>query len=148
MYPAAERRQQAYPPVAELVETALEHQRPVVRDGARRCLIVQIAEEVLGRSRFEIVVVDEALDGSGPRVDVLITKLISAETRWYFDQNDGRLVGFDTYLDEDADPCEVRITEYGALDGSTLPKSFTVRSAGVDFATFNVTTAELQPAEE
>jgi hypothetical protein len=89
----------------------------------------------------------EPLDGNGPRVDVLITKLISAETRWYFDQADGRLIGFDTYLDEDVDPCEVRVTEYAQFDGRTLPKTFTVRTAGVDFATFNVTAAEFQPAE-
>ena len=48
---AAERRQQADAPVAELVEASLDDQRAVVRNGAGGGLIVEIAQRVLGGSR-------------------------------------------------------------------------------------------------
>ena len=66
MYAASERRQQAHPPVAELVEASLDHQRPVVWDCAGCRLIVEIAQEIFRGGRLEVVLGDQAVDGGRP----------------------------------------------------------------------------------
>ena len=59
---AAERREHADAPVAQLVAAALDEDRAVVgHDAGRRDLIGEIAQEILGRLRVEIVVPDEPL---------------------------------------------------------------------------------------
>ncbi len=68
----------------------------------------------------------EPLDGSGPRVDVLITTRGTVTTRWYFDRPDGNLIGFDTQREEDTDPCEIRILRWQEIDGRKWPGEFTV----------------------
>jgi len=80
----------------------------------------------------------EPLDGRGGRVDVLVTVLTAVETHWYFSKKDGSLIGFDTRLSENADECEVRFNGMADIDGRKLPKQFTARSGGTEFATFNV----------
>ena len=64
---AAERRQQADAPVAELVEAALDDDRAVVRDGAGGGLVVEIAQHRFGRGGVEIVLADETIDGRAAR---------------------------------------------------------------------------------
>ncbi len=75
------------------------------------------------------------LDGPPPpslaslRVDcaVLRTKHGSTECKWYFDRNDSRLRGFETYIARDEDPCEVYCHDYRPVDGRLLPHRLEVR---------------------
>ena len=57
-------RQDAEPPVADLVAEALDHDRAVGRDDAavRRRLVAEVGEEVLRRERVEVVVAAEPLE--------------------------------------------------------------------------------------
>ncbi|MBW3539729.1 MAG: trypsin-like peptidase domain-containing protein [Planctomycetes bacterium] len=87
----------------------------------------------------------EPMDGSEPMVDVLVTGLTGVETRWYFSP-EGRLLGFDTRLTEDADDCEVRFESTGEFGGRKLPEKFTVRHGGEDFAAFDVDEAIFEPS--
>ncbi|MEX0704234.1 MAG: trypsin-like peptidase domain-containing protein [Planctomycetales bacterium] len=89
----------------------------------------------------------EPLDGRGPRVDVLVGRLSTAETHWYFDQTDGKLVGWDTWHMPDTDPCAVRIASLGDFEGKKLPAEFTVRRGDVAYATFQIETAQLAPGK-
>ncbi|GIT31266.1 MAG: hypothetical protein Ct9H300mP1_33120 [Planctomycetaceae bacterium] len=62
----------------------------------------------------------EPLDGTGDRVDVLISELGNVRCRWYLDRKQGRLLGFDSRREEDTDECEVRLTgdfESGGVTG-------------------------------
>ncbi|MEX2287105.1 MAG: trypsin-like peptidase domain-containing protein [Planctomycetaceae bacterium] len=81
----------------------------------------------------------EPLDGHDRMTDVLIAELSSAESRWYFNLEDGTLVGLDLRLQENADECELRILEWGDFNGKRLPSLVSVRSGGVDFATIKFT---------
>ncbi|WP_166826276.1 S1C family serine protease [Thalassoroseus pseudoceratinae] len=89
----------------------------------------------------------EPLDGNGPRVDVLISKWITTEIRWYFDQTNQQLLGFDTYLSEDALPCEVRIQQRQDVDGRQFPSELLVRHIGETFATYQISKADFSKAE-
>ena len=61
---AAVGRQDAQPPVADLVAEALDHDRAVAGDHARRLLLLaQEVEQVVGRARVEVVVALERLGG-------------------------------------------------------------------------------------
>jgi S1-C subfamily serine protease len=74
-------------------------------------------------------------DGSAPksladlRVDcaVLRTKHGPTECKWYFSRDDHRLLGFETYLTKDSDPCEVYLSDYKPVDGKQLPHRIEVR---------------------
>ena len=62
MDPAAERRQQHEPPVAELVAEALDDDPPVGRQGAGDlALVLEVGDEVLGRELVEVVVRPQAV---------------------------------------------------------------------------------------
>ena len=61
---AAERREDADAPVAELVAAALDEHRAVVgHDAGRRHLVGEVAKQILGGLGVEIVMADQALDG-------------------------------------------------------------------------------------
>jgi hypothetical protein len=65
--PGAEGREEADPPVADLVAEPLEDDRPVVGDRRRLGLLLDVADEVRRRPRVEAVLVPEALLGTlGP----------------------------------------------------------------------------------
>ncbi len=81
----------------------------------------------------------EPLDGKGPQVDVLITERSGVQARWYFRKSDGRLVGFDTELIADADPCEIRFSdELRPFGDVRLPARWTVRHAEQTVAEFTL----------
>src|SRR3954447_8407620 len=64
MYATAERRQDAQPPVADLVAEALDDDRAVARDDpCGLLLLAQEVEQVLGGERIEVVVALEHLGG-------------------------------------------------------------------------------------
>lgn len=69
----------------------------------------------------------EPLDGYGERVDVLITTRGLVTSRWYFSKADGHLIGFDTSVVDDVDPCEIRFQGESSFGAYRLPASFVVR---------------------
>ncbi len=92
----------------------------------------------------------EPLDGEGRLVDVVVGKLDVAQTRWYFDRQDGRLLGLDTQLGDDVDECELRFSQPGTFDGRKLPGTISIRHAEKDFATLKLQKAVFtkRPAKE
>ena len=64
--PAAERREHAEAPVADLVAELLDHDRLVRGDDARRgLLLAQVGQQVLGGALVEVVVLRERLGVGG-----------------------------------------------------------------------------------
>ena len=62
VHAAAEGREDAEPPVADLVAEALDHDRLVGGDDAgRRLLLAQVGDEVLGGAAVEVVLLGELL---------------------------------------------------------------------------------------
>lgn len=88
----------------------------------------------------------EPLDGAGEPLDVLITVLNGATTRFYFHPGNGRLAGFDTSVGPDTDECEVRLDNWQDFSGHQLPASWTVRHARETFTRFQLKSADLRPA--
>lgn len=80
----------------------------------------------------------EPLDGRGPRVDVLLAELAGVRSRWYFDRNDGRCVGFDTRLSDDVDACRIRFGEAAQISGRRLPREWSVLCGEQEFSQFIV----------
>ena len=86
----------------------------------------------------------EPLDGSGARVDVMISELGNVRCRWYLDRKQGRLLGFDSQREEDTDECEVRLTGDIESGGRHWPKAIVVRSGGQAVASFGVATVTVR----
>jgi S1-C subfamily serine protease len=86
------------------------------------------------------------LDGSTPgslaqlRVDcaVLRTRHGAVECKWYFDRHDSRLLGFETYITKDADPCEVYCHDYRPVEGRLLPHRLEIRHGDRRYAVITV----------
>lgn len=72
----------------------------------------------------------QPLDGQGVRVDVLITTKGTLTSRWYFDKTDKSLIGWDSAVDDDHDPCELRIKQFGEFLGKRFPTKLEIRHAG------------------
>lgn len=87
----------------------------------------------------------EPLDGNGPSVDVLYSERFGARTQWYFSREGGLLIGFDTYRDDDVDPCEVRVEGVTDVAGRRLPAVLVVRHAGKEFGRFRIDGAAFGP---
>jgi S1-C subfamily serine protease len=85
-------------------------------------------------------------DGSTPkslaslRTDcaVLRTKHGSTECKWYFSLENHNLLGFETALTKDADPCEVYFSDYKNVDGKDLPFRIEVRYGDKRYAVMTV----------
>lgn len=89
----------------------------------------------------------QPLEGRGALVDVLMTKRFGIESHWYFRKNDGVFVGFDSRLQADADPCEVRFLEMGDFSGKRFPNKFVVKHGDAEFATFDILSLDVQATE-
>ena len=89
----------------------------------------------------------EPLDGTGPKVDVLVGLQGTATSRWYFRREPVALVGWDTAIEEDADECEIRFTELADTEGRKLPKTLTIRRAEKLIGEFTLESATLQGAK-
>jgi S1-C subfamily serine protease len=87
----------------------------------------------------------EPLDGTGESVDVLFCERYGARTHWYFSRATSLLIGFDTFRDEEVDPCEVRLEGLVELGGRRLPELWTVRSGEAEFGRFKFTGAKFTP---
>ncbi len=74
-------------------------------------------------------------DGSTPKslaslrqdCSVIRTKHGSTECKWYYSMQDHKLLGFETQVTKDDDPCEVYFSDYKAVDGKQLPHRIEVR---------------------
>ncbi|MBS0266592.1 MAG: trypsin-like peptidase domain-containing protein [Planctomycetes bacterium] len=87
----------------------------------------------------------EPLDGLGEMVDVLFCERYGARTNWYFSRATGLLVGFDTFRDEEVDPCEIRFAGQVELGGRRLPQLWTVRCGDTAFAKFQLSAVTFGP---
>jgi S1-C subfamily serine protease len=87
----------------------------------------------------------EPLDGTGNAVDVLFCERYGARTHWYFSRITGTLAGFDTFRDDDVDPCEVRVAGEIELAGRRFPEVFVVRSGDKEFGRFTFTGGSFAP---
>ena len=92
----------------------------------------------------------EPLDGTGERVDVLISTRGLVTSRWYFRRDDNEFIGFDTALSEWADPCEIRFSEVADFKSVRFPNELHVRHASQAVATLTIESLrfyELPPVE-
>jgi serine protease Do len=93
-------------------------------------------------------------DGSAPktlaslRVDceVLKTKHASTECKWYFSRKDHTLLGCETYITKDSDPCEVYFYDYKDVDGRKLPHRMEVRYGDRRYAILTISKYTLNKA--
>jgi serine protease Do len=88
----------------------------------------------------------EPLDGTGSAVDVLFCERYGARSHWYFRRDTGMLAGFDTFRDDDVDPCEVRIEGQIEIAGRRFPEVFVVSSGEKEFGRFKITQGNFGPA--
>jgi hypothetical protein len=85
-------------------------------------------------------------DGSTPkslaslRVDcaVLRTKHGSTDCKWYFSLKDHTLLGFETFISKDEDPCELYFADYKPVDGRMLPHRIEIRHKDKRYGVFTV----------
>ncbi len=89
----------------------------------------------------------QPLDGNGPVADVLSTQLGIVQTRWYFHRQEGRLLGWDSSLGSDVDPCSVRVESTADFAGRRCLAQWTVRHGDRTYAAFRNTSVELLPAK-
>lgn len=82
------------------------------------------------------------LDGRGERADMIVAERLAAQSQWYFDQVTGALVGFDFWISDDVDPCEVRFESPRQFEKWTLPATWIVRHAGKTFVTLHLQSCE------
>lgn len=74
------------------------------------------------------------------RVDteVIRTKHGPVECKWYFSKKDQMLLGFETFVTRDEDPCEVYLFDYKPVEGRMLPHRLEVRKGDKRYATLVV----------
>ena len=85
-------------------------------------------------------------DGSAPKslaalrvdCDVIRSKHGPVVCKWYYAKADHQLLGFETTIDKDVDPCEVYLSDYKAADGRMLPHRFAVRYGDKRYAALTV----------
>jgi hypothetical protein len=79
------------------------------------------------------------------RVDteVLRTEAAATPVKWYFSRDDHRLLGFEVFAENHADPCEVYVSDYRAVDGRQLPHRLEIRYGDADFGTIHVKSYKL-----
>ncbi|MBD3673763.1 MAG: trypsin-like peptidase domain-containing protein [Planctomycetaceae bacterium] len=87
----------------------------------------------------------EPLDGLGNRVDVLTSELTSVESRWYFDDETGQFLGFDTQVRDDLDECEVRFGEIQAFEDLQFPSGWTIHSGGEQYDQWTIESINFSP---
>jgi S1-C subfamily serine protease len=75
--------------------------------------------------------------------DVLRTKHGSFDAKWYFDRADGRLLGGESWLTHDEDPCELYLGDYRPVDGRQLPHRIEARHGDKRYAVLTVRAYQL-----
>ncbi|HZT80841.1 MAG TPA: hypothetical protein VFA26_11485, partial [Gemmataceae bacterium] len=74
------------------------------------------------------------------RVDaeVLRTAVLGVQGKWYFSPKDQALLGFETSMEREEDPCEVYFFDYQKVDGRELPHRIEVRYGDGRYTTLHV----------
>lgn len=90
----------------------------------------------------------EPLPGTKEQYDVLVSTRGLVVSRWYFHPKSGELIGFDTALEEDADPCEIRFGQWNTEGKRKFPASFSVRYGDQSFGEIKINSLEILPAVE
>jgi hypothetical protein len=71
--------------------------------------------------------------------DVIRTKHGPVSCKWYFSKKDATLLGYETYISKNNDPCEVYLSDYKAVEGRMLPHRLEVRWGDNRYAVLTVT---------
>jgi hypothetical protein len=81
--------------------------------------------------------------------DCLVAIHGGVETKFYFNPANGDLVGIETQLSDDEDPCEVYFDDIRSVDGRALPHHWVIRHGDDVFADMSVTSYNWshQPSE-
>jgi serine protease Do len=79
------------------------------------------------------------------RVDceVLRTKHGAFEAKWYFDLKDRRLLGVESWVTHEDDPCELYFGDYRPVDGRLLPHRIEVRHGDKRYGLLTLNTYQL-----
>lgn len=93
-------------------------------------------------------------DGTQPqrlgelRVDteVLRTESAGVPAKWYFSREDGRLLGFEVFPENHADPCEVYLYDFRPTSGGQLPHRWEIRFGDNRFGVLTVRNYNLATA--
>ncbi|QDU45392.1 Periplasmic serine endoprotease DegP precursor [Symmachiella dynata] len=88
------------------------------------------------------------LDGVGERVDIVEAELNAGRSLWYFHKGTGELMGFDFWIHDQADPCEVRFSGRRDFQGRILPARWTVNHADKTFVTLNIENCEFPTSDD
>jgi hypothetical protein len=78
--------------------------------------------------------------------DCLVAIHGGVETRFYFNPASGDLVGIESQLADDEDPCEVYIDDVRSVDGRSLPHHWVVRHGDELFADITITSYDWSEA--
>jgi serine protease Do len=98
----------------------------------------RLAVEGLGRFGEIYYVGTAPLIGHEGLTDVLMGTHKGVESRFYFDQTNGRLLAIEFMADENSDPCEVYFSDYRETNGRALPGKMEVRYGDQPFAAFKI----------
>jgi S1-C subfamily serine protease len=86
--------------------------------------------------------------------DMLKSDTFKYHVKWYFDQKDQKLLGFEltavhkTEEDpENTDPCEVYLSDYRPVDGRMLPHEISVRYGDGSYGTINLSSIQMAKAK-
>jgi S1-C subfamily serine protease len=90
-------------------------------------------------------------DGAAPKnwadtrvmASTLLTRLGVYRVKWFFSQNDQKLIGMEMSVADYEDPCEVFFGDYRNVNGRQLPHRIQVYHSDVHYGTFTVTSYKL-----
>ena len=80
-------------------------------------------------------------------VEVLHTEHAAVPVKWYFALKDQNLLGFETTVDAEDDPCEVYLSDYRPVEGRQLPHRIEVRHGNEIYGTFTIQRYQLAAAK-
>lgn len=75
---------------------------------------------------------------TGERVDVLVTTRSLVTSHWYFDRQTNQLLGFDSWLAEDVDPCEIRFGKLEQRENVRFPQELTIHHSDRLYGTLKI----------
>jgi hypothetical protein len=95
---------------------------------------------LVGPRRFGEVYYDGTLPWTSDDMlsDCLVAIHGGVETRFYFDPDGGDLVGIETQLADDEDPCEIYFDDIRQVDGRSLPHHWIIRHGDEIFADLQI----------
>jgi S1-C subfamily serine protease len=85
----------------------------------------------------------EALKDLRVDCEVIRTKHGAFEAKWYFDRKDHRLLGVESWVAKEEDPCELYFTDYRPADGRQMPHRIEVRHGDKRYAVLTIKSYQL-----